>query len=76
MMNLYWLGDGDKMKLELGSGASGDAHAMAALAISVALLDGLADDQARRIIGSALANLPQGNVTFDTARRILGDLAP
>ena len=65
-----------EMKLDLGAGASTDAHAMAALAISVALLEGLSNEHARRIIGSALARLPQSNTTADKARRILDDLKP
>lgn len=64
------------MKLDLGDGAGADAQAMAALAISLALLEGLSHDQARRIVGSALARLPLGNITADKARRILDDLKP
>ena len=65
-----------QMKFDLSAGAGTDAHAMAALAISVALLQGLSDDHARRLIGSALAKLPPGNITADKARRILDDLRP
>jgi hypothetical protein len=63
-----------EMKLDFGAG--GDAHAMAALALSVALLEGLSIDHARRLVGSALSKLPQGNITADKARGILDDLKP
>jgi hypothetical protein len=64
------------MKLDLSAGGGGDAHAMAALALTAALLEGLSVDHARRVIGSALAKLPQGNMTADKARQILDDLKP
>ena len=64
------------MKFDLSAGAGTDAHAMAALAISVALLEGLSDDHARRLIGSALAKLPRSNVAAERARHILDDLKP
>jgi len=64
------------MKFDFGAGAGTDAHAMAALALSVALLEGLSDDHTRRLIGSALAKLPASNVTAERARRILDDLKP
>jgi hypothetical protein len=64
------------MKVDLATGAGADAHAMAALAICAALLEGLSADHARRIIGSAAAKLLQGSITADEARRILDDLRP
>ena len=64
------------MKFNFGVGAGTDAHAMVALALAVALLEGLSDEHARRIVGSALAKLPQGNVTAERARQILDDLKP
>jgi hypothetical protein len=64
------------MKFDLDAGAGTDAYAMAALALSVALLEGLSDDHARRLIGSALAKLPRSNITAERARQILDDLKP
>ena len=64
------------MKFDLSAGAGADTHAMAALAISVALLEGLSDDHARRLIGSALAKLPPSGITAERARQILDDLKP
>ena len=64
------------MKFDLSAGVGTDAHAMAALALSVALLEGLSDEHARRIVGSALAKLLQGDVTAERARQILDDLKP
>ena len=64
------------MKFDLSVTTDSGAQAMAALLLSVALLEGLPDDHARRIVGSALAKLPQGNITADKARGILDGLKP
>jgi hypothetical protein len=45
---------------------------MAAIALSAPFLEQLPDEQAREIIGSALAKLPSGTAA-DGARRILDD---
>ena len=62
------------MDHDLSKGGAADAQALAALALSVALLERLSDAEIRAILGSALARLPKVGIHVDSARRILDGL--
>jgi hypothetical protein len=63
-----------KMTYNLSKGGGADAQALAALALSAALLEMFDDKSGRAIVGSALARLPKVGVAVDGARRILDSL--
>jgi hypothetical protein len=60
------------MEHDLSKGGGADAQALAALALSAALLERLSDVEIRAIIGSALARLPKTHA--EGARRIIDSL--
>jgi hypothetical protein len=63
-----------KMNYDLSKGSGADAQALAALALSAALLEMFDDKRGRAIVGSALSRSPKVGVTADRARRILDSL--
>jgi hypothetical protein len=63
-----------KMNSDLSRGGAADAQALAALALSAAILEMFDDKRGRAIVGSALARLPKVGVIADGARRILDGL--
>jgi hypothetical protein len=71
-----WRGNhgNSKMNYNLSKGGEADAQALAALALSAALVELLDDKSGRAIVGSALARLPKVGVAADGARRILDGL--
>jgi hypothetical protein len=62
------------MNSDLSKAGEADAQALAALALSAALLEVFDDKRGRAIVGSALARLPKVGLTADRARRILDSL--
>jgi len=65
------LGEEIKMEHDLSKDGGADARALAALALSAALLERLTDVEIRAIIGSALTRLPKAGFHADKARRII-----